>query len=87
MDEPTASLGPHETAQVGALVRQLRDQGIGILLVSHDVREVIRLADRIVVLKSGTIVGSAIATETSEDAIVEMIVRGRKLMFSEVTTQ
>jgi ABC-type sugar transport system ATPase subunit len=48
---------------------------------------VIRLADRIVVLKSGTIVGSAIATETSEDAIVEMIVRGRKLMFSEVTTQ
>src|SRR5437588_6998036 len=57
MDEPTASLGPHETAQVGALVRRLRDQGIGILLVSHDIRDVIRLADRIVVLKNGALVG------------------------------
>ena len=79
MDEPTASLGPHETAQVGALIRQLRDQGIGILLVSHDVRDVIRLADRIVVLKNGELVGTAIAAETSEDAVIDMIIRGRKL--------
>jgi D-xylose transport system ATP-binding protein len=79
MDEPTASLGPHETAQVGTLVRLLRDQGIGILLVSHDIRDVIRLADRIVVLKNGALVGTAVAAETSEDEIIDMIVRGRRL--------
>lgn len=79
MDEPTAALGPHETAQVGTLIRRLRDQGIGILLVSHDVRDVIRLADRIVVLKNGEVVGTAAAAETDEDAVIDMIIRGRKL--------
>lgn len=78
MDEPTAALGPQETAQVGALIRRLRDQGIGILLVSHDVRDVIRLADRIVVLKNGELVGSADAATTDEDTIVDMIIRGRR---------
>lgn len=79
MDEPTASLGPHETAQVGALIRRLRDQGIGILLVSHDVRDVIRLADRIAVLKNGSLVGTAVAAQTNEDAIIDMIIRGQKI--------
>ncbi len=83
MDEPTASLGPQETAQVGALVRRLRDHGIGILLVSHDVRDVIRLADRIAVVKNGALVGTAVASETNEDAIIDMIVRGRKLGVSQ----
>jgi D-xylose transport system ATP-binding protein len=78
MDEPTAALGPHETAQVGTLIRRLRNQGIGILLISHDVRDVIRLADRIAVLKNGELVGTAIAAETSEDAIIDMIIRGRR---------
>lgn len=80
MDEPTAALGPHETTQVGALIQRLRDQGIGILLVSHDVRDVIRLADRIVVLKNGELVGSLVAKDTNEDEVVDMIIRGRKLV-------
>jgi D-xylose transport system ATP-binding protein len=80
MDEPTAALGPHETAQVGALIRRLRDQGIGILLISHDVRDVIRLADRIVVLKNGEIAGALQAKDTHEDEVVDMIIRGRKLL-------
>jgi D-xylose transport system ATP-binding protein len=78
MDEPTAALGPHETAQVGNLIRRLRDQGIAILLVSHDVRDVIRLADRIAVLKSGEMVGWVRASESNEDEIVDMIVRGSR---------
>jgi D-xylose transport system ATP-binding protein len=78
MDEPTAALGPQETAQVGALIRRLRDQGIGILLVSHDVRDVIRHADRVVVLKNGEMVGTVKPSESSEDAIVDMIIRGRR---------
>jgi D-xylose transport system ATP-binding protein len=77
MDEPTAALGPHETAQVEALIRKLRDRGIAILLVSHDVRSVLSLADRIVVLKAGEIVGE-VPAGASEDDVVDMIVRGRR---------
>jgi D-xylose transport system ATP-binding protein len=76
MDEPTAALGPHETAQVGELILRLRDKGLGILVVSHDVRDVIRLADRIAVLKSGLLVGIVDASDANEDIIVDMIIRG-----------
>lgn len=79
MDEPTAALGPHETAQVAELIKRLRAQGIGILLISHDVRDVLRLADRIVVLKNGEVVGALTAKDTNEDEVVDMIIRGRKL--------
>ena len=47
MDEPTAALGPQETAQVGELVRQLKADGIGIFLISHDIHHVFDLADRV----------------------------------------
>ncbi len=79
MDEPTAALGPHETAQVGALIERLRDRNIGILLISHDMRDVLKLADRVIVLKNGARIGEAKADEISEDALVDMIVRGRQL--------
>lgn len=78
MDEPTAALGPHETAQVGALIDTLRQKGIGILLISHDMRDVLRLADRVVVLKNGELVGAEPTKGMSEDALVDMIVRGRR---------
>ena len=76
MDEPTAALGPRETAQVGELTLRLREKGLGILLVSHDVRDVIRLANRIAVLKSGELVGVVDADKADEDSIVDMIIRG-----------
>lgn len=79
MDEPTAALGPHETAQVGELIAKLKAKGIGILLVSHDVREVLRLSDRIVVMKAGEVVGERNARNTNEDEIVDLIIRGRRL--------
>ncbi|HRD74444.1 MAG TPA: ATP-binding cassette domain-containing protein [Hyphomicrobiaceae bacterium] len=78
MDEPTAALGPHETAEVGALIARLRTKGIGILLISHDIRDVMRLADRIVVMKSGEIVGTLDVKATSEDEVVDLIIRGRR---------
>src|SRR5438132_732304 len=59
MDEPTAALGPQETAQVGELIKQLKAQGIGIFLISHDIHDVFDLADRVVVMKNGRVVGSA----------------------------
>lgn len=77
MDEPTAALGPSETAQVHILIRRLRSEGVGILLVSHDVRDVMSLADRIVVLKNGEVVGTVRPAESSEDEVIDMIIRGR----------
>ena len=53
MDEPTAALGPAETAQVRDLIRQLKDEGIGIFLVSHDIHDVFDLSDRISVMYHG----------------------------------
>lgn len=76
MDEPTAALGPHETTQVEELIRGLKGRGVAILLVSHDVRSVIDLADRIVVLKNGSKVGEVDARTATEDSVVDMIVRG-----------
>ena len=56
MDEPTAALGPAETAQVRDLIRQLKDEGIGIFLISHDIHDVFDLSDRISVMYHGRIV-------------------------------
>ena len=56
MDEPTAALGPAETAQVRNLVRQLKDEGIGIFLISHDIHDVFDLSDRISVMYHGRVV-------------------------------
>ena len=56
MDEPTAALGPAETAQVRDLIRQLKGEGIGIFLVSHDIHDVFDLADRISVMYHGRVV-------------------------------
>ena len=57
MDEPTAALGPQETAQVGELIKQLKADGIGIFLISHDIHDVFDLADRVAVMKNGQVVG------------------------------
>jgi len=64
MDEPTAALGPQETAQVGDLIKELKAEGIGIFLISHDIHDVFDLADRIVVMKNGQ-VSAARAPRTS----------------------
>ena len=59
MDEPTAALGPQETQQVGDLIKQLKTEGIGIFLISHDIHDVFDLADRVSVMKNGQLVGTA----------------------------
>ena len=58
MDEPTAALGPAETAQVRQLIKQLKSEGIGIFLISHDIHDVFDLADRISVMLHGKLVGT-----------------------------
>jgi len=77
MDEPTAALGPQETAQVGDLIKQLKSEGIGIFLISHDIHDVFDLADRIMVMKNGQVVGSARTTDVSKDEVLGMIIMGK----------
>jgi simple sugar transport system ATP-binding protein len=73
MDEPTAALGVAETQRVEELIRRLRDRGRAILLVSHSLDQVFRLADRICVLRRGRQLGIRRTTETTGDEIVAMI--------------
>ena len=77
MDEPTAALGPQETAQVGELVRQLKAEGIGIFLISHDIHDVFDLADRICVMKNGAVVGTARVADVTKDEVLGMIILGK----------
>jgi simple sugar transport system ATP-binding protein len=73
MDEPTVSLGVAETQRVEELIRRLRDRGTAILLVSHSLDQVFRLADRICVLRRGKQVGIRTAAQTTGEEIVAMI--------------
>jgi D-xylose transport system ATP-binding protein len=77
MDEPTAALGPAETAQVGQLVMQLKAEGLGIFLISHDIHDVFDLADRVTVMKNGRIVGTASVKDVTKDEVLGMIILGK----------
>jgi D-xylose transport system ATP-binding protein len=78
MDEPTAALGPAETAQVRNLVRQLKTDGIGIFLISHDIHDVYDLADRVSVMYHGRIVDTVDKESVTTDDILGMIILGKK---------
>jgi D-xylose transport system ATP-binding protein len=77
MDEPTAALGPAETGQVKELIRQLKQDGIGIILISHDIHDVFDLADRISVMLQGRLVGTVNKTEVTIDEVLAMIIIGK----------
>jgi D-xylose transport system ATP-binding protein len=77
MDEPTAALGPQETAQVGELIKQLKAEGIGIFLISHDIHDVFDLADRVCVMKNGRVVGTAWTRDVTKDEVLGMIILGK----------
>jgi simple sugar transport system ATP-binding protein len=73
MDEPTAALGVQETARVEDIIQRMRARGRAILIVSHSLDQVFRIADRICVLRRGHQVGVKAAAETDGDEIVAMI--------------
>ena len=77
MDEPTAALGPQETAQVGDLIRKLKAEGLAILLISHDIHDVFDLADRICAMKNGRVVATARVADVSKDEVLGMIILGK----------
>jgi D-xylose transport system ATP-binding protein len=78
MDEPCAALGPEETAMVGRLVKQLKDDGVGIFLITHDMPDVFALSDRLAVMKNGKLVGTYRTADVSEDEVLGMIIAGKR---------
>ena len=77
MDEPTAALGVHETKMVADLIKELKQQGLGIFLISHDTREMMELCDRVSVMKNGQLVGTERVEDVTEDDILSMIILGK----------
>ena len=77
LDEPTAALGLRERSNVLRLVRQLPENGVAVILISHNLEEVISVADRCVVLRQGKFVGELAATQENHQSIVSLIVGGQ----------
>lgn len=78
MDEPTAALGPQETKMVAELIHELKKQGLGIFLISHDIHDVMDLCDRVSVMKNGELVGTERVEDVTDDDILSMIILGKK---------
>ena len=76
LDEPTAALGVRQKASVDKLMRQMRERGLGVLLISHDVPEVLSLADRITILRQGSVVTTQPTEGVGVTYVVEKMVGG-----------
>jgi D-xylose transport system ATP-binding protein len=76
LDEPTAALGVAQTAQVLALVRRLADRGVAVVLISHNMNEVLQVADRIAVLYLGEMAAEVKRNDVNQQQLVELITTG-----------
>jgi len=79
LDEPTAVLTPQETEEFFVTIRYLQEQGTSIIFISHKLKEVLSIANRISVLRHGAIVGTSLPEESTEASLAEMMV-GRKVI-------
>jgi D-xylose transport system ATP-binding protein len=77
LDEPTAALGVAQTRQVLDLVRRLAEQGLGVVLISHNLSDIFEVADYITVLRLGQSVGEYKTSETTQRDVVEAITAGK----------
>jgi simple sugar transport system ATP-binding protein len=73
MDEPLAALGLHESARVQELIERLADRGLTLIVVSHNLDHVFRLATRIAVMRQGRLAGLLSASETNHEEILRLI--------------
>lgn len=76
MDEPTAALGVPEQRKVKALVRSLKQSGVGVIFISHNLVDIFEVCDRIIVLRRGIIAGERSISNTNPDEIVRLMVGG-----------
>ena len=77
MDEPMAALGVEEGRRVLELVRTMRDRGISVIVISHNLEHVFQLADRIAIMKNGQLIGVVDAGATTRDEVVRLITFGK----------
>lgn len=77
LDEPTAALGVAQTRQVLALVRRLADQGLAVVMISHNLNDVFAVADRIAVLRLGKMVGAGPVSRFDSPTVVDLMTMGR----------
>ena len=77
LDEPTAALGVAQTEQVLNLVRRLADQGIGVVLISHNMNDVLQVSDRVAALYLGRLAAEVKAKDVTHAQVVELITAGR----------
>jgi ABC-type sugar transport system ATPase subunit len=77
LDEPTAALGVAQTAQVLALVRRLADRGLAVIIISHNLEDVLKVADSIAILRLGVLVAQPDKADVSSGELVELITTGR----------
>ncbi len=73
MDEPTAALGPAETRSVEEVIASLRDRGFAVLIISHNLEQIFRLADQVWVLRRGRMIGHRRLAETTPEELVGLI--------------
>lgn len=76
MDEPTAALGVVQTQGVLDLIRRVRDAGIAVVLISHNMPQVLEIADRVIVLRLGRTVGNVSADQTTVEGLVTLMTSG-----------
>ncbi len=81
LDEPTAVLTPQETADLFRAIRTLVDQGKTVIFITHKLREVLAVADRITVMRDGRVVGAVPARDATEETLAQMMV-GRKVVLT-----
>jgi simple sugar transport system ATP-binding protein len=74
MDEPTAALGVPEQRKVLALVRTLRERGVGVIIISHNLQDVLDVADRIVVMRRGRAVGERAVADTNTSELLGLMI-------------
>ncbi len=78
MDEPSATLTEHELENLYRLIRQLKEEGVSVIYISHRMDEVFSICDRITVLRDGKTVGTKLTSEVTPDELIKMMV-GRTL--------
>ncbi|RYE06912.1 MAG: sugar ABC transporter ATP-binding protein [Hyphomicrobiales bacterium] len=78
MDEPTAALNDAEINELFAIIRRLREDGVGVVYISHKMDEIKRISDRVTIMRDGEYVGTVPAADTPIETIISMMV-GRKL--------
>ncbi|MBU0929123.1 MAG: ATP-binding cassette domain-containing protein [Spirochaetes bacterium] len=79
LDEPTSILGERETSALFALIGRLKDAGAGIVYISHRAREILELADRISVMRSGRLESTVAASDVDERSLADMIMGGASI--------